>query len=427
MTVSRDEPPYLLDLLEPLRRLQHLAFSHLLYDLSTLPELVRAMDGITEPARLAAVVADPNTPLDRLLALAPLYPAELCANPIFPFLLFENPNLPAELSAPAMGRLLAYEGLPRDFVAAAAAFAMPASALAARQHIAIAGEAGDDWRTLIAEEVGNLPTVPDDDLLLVLVLLGLVPEWMHGRLAATGDPRMLAALRGEAPQPVDVTPVSLPLPTPGSLAEQAAQPDAEQSLLQQLVDSEDVAVRRAIAANPATSPEVLQRLYDQEVMFDNEPLVFQALAANHHSPQSVLQAIAAHPTALNTIARRAVARNPAASGAVLALLVDEPYAADIRLALAVHPHFDHNLRSQMRSSSLEQALNCGDAFYRAIALSQPESETSALFEAAYSYNWLDRLAVALNSHTPAETLTLLTKDGHRLVRAAARRRFEAPK
>jgi hypothetical protein len=420
MAVSLAELPYLQDLLEPLRRLDHLAFSHLLYDLSTLPQLVRAMDGITDSARLAAVVADPNTPLDRLLTLAPLYPAELCTNPIFPFLLFENPNLPAELPAPAMGRLLAYEGLSQDFAAAAASFAAPELALAARQHIALVGEASDDWRSLIAQEVGKLPTIPDDDLLLVLVLLGLVPEWMHGRLAATDDPRMLTALRGEAPQPADVASASLPTPPPGSLAEQLSQPDAAGSLLEKLIDSEDVAVRQAIAANHATPADVLQRLYDQEVLFDNEPLVFQALAANPYSPQSVLHAIAAHPTALNTIARRAVARNPAAGAEVLALLVDEPYAADIRLALAVHPNFDQRLRAQMRNSSLEQALNCGDAFYRAIALCQPETEANSLLEAAYSYNWLDRLAVALNPNTPTRARELLIVDGHRLVRAAAR-------
>lgn len=398
--------------------LRHPAYAHLLYDLATLPALVRALDGLTDPEQIAAVVRDPNTSVERLMVLAALCPAELCANQIFPFLLFENPNLPADLPPSSMGRLLSYADLPRDFAAAAAAFAAPELAAAARQHIVLAGEAGSDWPQLVEAALCQMPVVPDDDLLLVLLLMHVVPPWMHGRLAMANDPRLLAALRGEAPPPQEVV---RPLLQPaGSLLAIAADQAPAAGVLEQLAQSEDPNVRAAVATNQNTPPALLAQIYAEELRFDNEACVFEALAANQQSPAALLEAIAANDTAFNTSARRAVARNLAASPAALARLVDEPYAADIRLALAAHPRFDQALRQQMRHSSLEQALLSGDSLYRAIALSQADADERALLVGAHSFSWLDRLAVARNKAAPAEALALLVQDGHRLVRAAAR-------
>lgn len=385
------------------------AFAHLLYDLPGLSELARALGGQLDPATLAAAAAEPNTPVEQLVALAAIFPAELCANPVFPFLLFENPSLPATMPRSAMGRLLGYSGLPRDFAAAAAAFAPPELALAARQHVALADELRATWQASAEQAICLLPTVPEDDLLLVLLILGLVPAWLQPRLALGASPRLAAALRGEVPF---AAARPRPLPNPSSPADQAT--------LEQLVDSEDWQVRCALIANPAVSPTLLGEIYERELLLDNEPAVFEALAANPRTPPTTLVGIAADGTALNTGARRALAHNPAAPPEALALLVDEPYAADIRLALAGHPAFAHELRTQLISSSIEQALYGGDLFYRAVALAQPTIDPARLLVGACSFSWLDRLAVACNPAAPAEALDLLAEDGNRIVRAAAR-------
>jgi hypothetical protein len=64
----------------------------------------------------AALMTDPNTAPEILQLLAGTFPAEFCANPIFPLLLLENPNLPAEMDAASLGSLLAYTDIPEDFL-----------------------------------------------------------------------------------------------------------------------------------------------------------------------------------------------------------------------------------------------------------------------------------------------------------------------
>ena len=396
------------------------SFAHLLYDLPGLSELTQALDGQLDPAQLAAAVADPNTPVEQLVALAAIYPAELCANPVFPFLLFENPSLPATMPRSAMGRLLSYSGLPRDFVAAAAAFAPPELALAARHHVALAGELGEGWQPSVEQALLQLPTVPEDDLLLVLLILGLVPSWMYLRLGAGASPRLAAALCGEVPSTGDHVRQRLAAPATGLPAASAAEPTTLEGTLEQWADSEDWRVRCAVIANLTASPALLGQIYEHERWLDNEPAVFEALAANPRTLPDTLIGIAADGSALNTEARRALAHNPAAPPEALALLVDEPYAADIRLALVAHPAFAYDLRTQLISSSIEQALYDGDPFYRSIALAQGSLAPARLLVGARSFSWLDRLAVACNPATPAEGLALLAEDGNRIVRAAAR-------
>jgi hypothetical protein len=113
--------------------------------------------------------------------------------------------------------------------------------------------------------------------------------------------------------------------------------------------------------------------------------------------------------------------NPPAAAA-LELLADEPYAADIRLALARHPNLGPEQRGRMAAASLEAALGSGDAIYRAIALAQPGASPRALELAADSPHWIERLALALNPAAGAAALARLADDGNRLVRAAARSR-----
>lgn len=383
----------------------------------TIPAMMAALGGVTDPAALEALAADPNAPAEALAFLAGPFPAAFCANPVFPLLLLENPSLPADMPAVSLGRLLAYPGVPADFVAAVAAYGRPEMAAAARLHVALAGEAGEAWREELAAAVARLPNVPADDLLVVLATLGLVPEWLRPRLSA--DERVALALAG-----VVVVPEEGPLPPPlAGRAAVAADPSTPRDELWRLADDEDAAVRAALARNPALSAQDLAELKRREDQLDNDPGVYRAIAAEPRTPPELLTELARTPIALFTGVRRAVARNPSAPPEALELLADELYAADIRLHLAAHANLGPAQRRKMVEASLDAALGAGDPIYRAVALSHPEAHPRALALADRSPHWLERLGLACNPAASPEALGRLAEDGNRLVRAAARARL----
>lgn len=374
--------------------------------------LMRALGGVTDRKALELMASDPDTSLEALAYLAGAFPEAFCANPVCTLLLLERPSLPAEMEPTSLGRLLAFAGMPADFVAAVAAYGPPDMAAAARMHIALAGEAGPDWRQELDAAVAAIPTLPADDLLSVLLRLGLVPDWLVARVDM--------ALAQPAAEP-DETAVAAPPPTEREL--QAADPTLALEELLALADDEEARVRAAVVSNPRLGPEQLAELKRREDGLDNDPLVYRALAANQRTPPEVLRELTANRSALFTGARRAVALNPQAPPEALELLADEPYASDIRLILASHPRLGADQRARMEQASIEAAISSGDPIYRAIGLSHPLAPADALAATARSPQWIERLALVFNPAAPAETLTHLAEDGHRLVRAAARQRM----
>lgn len=367
-----------------------------IYNIAAVPELMRQIGTTIDLADLARRAADPNTAPESLIFLAGIYPAEFCANPALPLLLLEDPGLPARFEPVSLGRLLSHSDVPADFLEALALLGQPGPAQAARLHVGLAGQAGAGWRDEIARAVAELPGLPADDLLPLLLALGRAPAWLAEPLAARLGPR---------PAPAAPAPPADDLGIAG---------------LVDLLDSDDPAERARAAADPRTPPELLAQARDREFWGDGDPAVFKALAANPSSPPEVLLAIAADRLALNTAARRAVAHNPSASADALALLVDEPYAMDIPLALAAHPNTSDAQRARMAATALENAWEGGQPLYRAIALSQPDTSAERLAAQARSPFWVERLAVALHPRTPAATRATLADDGNRLVCAAAR-------
>jgi hypothetical protein len=205
-------------------------------------------------------------------------------------------------------------------------------------------------------------------------------------------------------------------------AQAAADPTRPLAELMALADAEDAEVRAALAGNPALGPADLLELKRIEDRNDNAPLVYESLAANPQAPGELLREIALNRTALNTAARREVARNLAAPRDVLVLLADELYAADIRIILASHPNLGPEQREVMVASSLEAAIGSGNSIYRAVALAHPAASPESIAAALRSPHWIERLAVALSPATDAAALARLVGDGNRLVRAAARDR-----
>jgi hypothetical protein len=380
----------------------------------TLPlaELIRVVGATPDLAQVQQRTADPNTPPADLVILAAIAPEAFCRNPVLPLLLLENPAFPATFDPAAAGRVLACAALPTDLVDAFITLGQPAAAAAARMHVAYAGALdAADWPAALTEAIMRLPTLPEDDLLAVLLALDAVPDWLlprvqqssaahlhAARAAAAGDWHGLAALlmpplQAHAPLPVDT--------------------------LATLLTSEDPADRIRAAADPRLTAEQLRNAKAAEDVTDVEYSVYEALAANPAAPPDLLLDLARDRIALNTRTRRNVALHPNAPPAALALLADEPYAADIRLILAAHPNLGPAERDLLLRNSLDQALNTFEPFYQALALAHPSAEPTILADYAEAPDWLARLAVALNPTTPAALRATLVHDGNRFVRTAA--------
>jgi hypothetical protein len=390
------------------------------YNYAAVFDFVRHLNGVTDVHVLRRMAADPNTAPEALMFLAGICPAEFCANDVLPLLLLENPSLPSAFEPASLGRLLSYAGVPRDLLEAFAAHARPDLAQAAVLHIGMAGAADADWPSALEQAVSALPDLPDDDLLIALLLLGLVPAWLHPRLACSDDLRITTALAfvtgaGER----DALNAALaefrvaPAPPPAAYSRET---------LLQMADDDDPRIRAAAAAHPDTPPEVLAQINDAEDWGDNDLAVYEALARNPHTPSTTLLKLAAHRIALFTGVRRGAVQNPNTPPEALSLLVDEGYAADIRLMLAAHPNLRADQRDQMRAHAVEQLPDLADPFYRAIGVSYATVPEATLAAAARSPYWLERLAVALNANTPSAVLANLAEDGNRSVRAAVGRR-----
>jgi hypothetical protein len=331
---------------------------------------------------LAAVAANPNTPVDTLVRLAGIVPAQFCANPALFLLLLENPNLPGEIPAATMRGLLRYAGVPRMFLEWLVAYGLPDIAAAARLHVAYAGEA-DDWAELATTVIWQLQIPDGDELLLELLALGAVPPWLIPLIAANAARDIRSAL------------VRSPLATrtalkwlrragaSGDLASYAPpDPALDRAVLEQLATG-GVYARRVVARNPYAPPALLTRL-----AADPDRSVRQGVARNPCTPLPVLLRLAADPS---PEVRQGVARNAATSGDILAQLAADP-ARDVRWTVARNPRISPALLTRLAADP-DRAVRQG---------------------------------VARNPESSPELLTVLASDSHVRVRQAARRRLGLP-
>lgn len=392
------------------------ALAHLaLYNFDKLPTFMRLVNQTTDLVTLERMASDPNTQLEALLFLAGICSADFCANPALPLLLLENPGLPTAFELASLGRLLSYTGVPRYLLNAIARFGPSEMAHAARLHIGLSGETDDNWRTDLSEALLHLPIIPNDDLLAVLLVFDDVPTWLHERISLSSNPRIFQALaiaRGESSDLSDLAQFIAP-------REQAG-PEPPFETLLHMIEDDAPRVRAQAARDPRLPPAVLANLKVAEDWSDSDIDVYRAVASNPSTPAQTLLALADNPSAVFTDVRRAVTLNTQAPPEALALLVDEVFADDIRLILAAHPNLPPDLRERLRNHALATARQLATPFYRAIAAAHHNASIDDLHLAAYSPFWIERLAVALNPHTPTATRALLADDGNRLVRKAAK-------
>ncbi len=82
-------------------------------------ELLRELASCGDKTICKAVVSNPNTPTDVLLALGAKFPGQLLENPLFSLLLLENPNFLAQMPWETQYSLYSYHPTPEKIRASA--------------------------------------------------------------------------------------------------------------------------------------------------------------------------------------------------------------------------------------------------------------------------------------------------------------------
>lgn len=363
-----------------------------------------------ERPTLAALAANPNTPVDVLMRLAGAFPAELCANPIFPLLMLEHPNLPGELPLATVRGLLRYGGVPRPFLEWLAAYGMPDVAAAARLHVNLGGPAGDDWPALALAELLLLPPPESQQLLLEMIELDAVPDWLLPAMGLRERPDAAGASTTGAP--ADAASLC-------SSDTMASLPELRARLAAQAND-EHASVRAAVAQNPATPPELLAHLAD-----DESPLVTRALAQNPAATAELLDRLARDCTWVGVRMRLAVVRHPNIAPGTLARLGSD-LAVEVRRAVWAHPATPPETRAPLLAAAMADCLQSTTTLCRMLALAHPDAPVLYLEARAGAPEWAERFAIARNPGAPLQLLLRLADDGNRLVRAAAAAAIRKP-
>lgn len=207
------------------------------------------------------------------------------------------------------------------------------------------------------------------------------------------------------------------------------------SILAGYEESEDDSTRQAVGTNPASPPEVLEKLASDKSPYvrayvaanpntpasvlmnlaqDEEYAVYGAVAANPNTPESVLEVLRESE---NYVARARVAINPGLTPQFLQALIDN-HAPDIRSDLAQNPLIPFELRSTFSNSDDEMVVG-GVA-------KNPDVTPEELLTLSKHVSCYVRRSVAQNSKTPSEALEALASDRESEVREAVARNKQTP-
>ncbi|MEM6753921.1 MAG: hypothetical protein AAF630_13200 [Cyanobacteria bacterium P01_C01_bin.38] len=182
-------------------------------------------------------------------------------------------------------------------------------------------------------------------------------------------------------------------------------------MLSQLAHSKWVIVRQGVARHPNIDKNLLKQLAEDKI-----PMVRLGVAENPNTPSSLLEllaidkkdeiviAVANHPnTSLNILEQLAILGKPdnqIKQAAVLALLNRFPDRISKILADCI--------------------TSFTPIFTRLLIFLHPLTPRETLAKNINSTSWLERYAIAQNPNTPPEIRAALTRDGNRVVRAAAK-------
>ena len=165
----------------------------------------------------------------------------------------------------------------------------------------------------------------------------------------------------------------------------ARHPKADKHLLKQLAEDNISMVRLGVAENPNTPTNLLELL-----AVDKDDAVVVAVATHGNTSLNILEQLATLGKPCNPIKQAAVKalinRFPDRIGKILADCITSSTPTFTRLLVFLHPSTPREI--------LEQNF--------------------------HSSSWLERYAIAQNPNTPPDIRSVLTRDGNRVVRAAAK-------
>lgn len=196
---------------------------------------------------------------------------------------------------------------------------------------------------------------------------------------------------------------------------EALDPSLEGVFLQRLA-GQTLWSRGLAAQNLSTPPEALY-----ELICDSEWSVRQAAAKNPALTPKMLAVLAQDA---DRDVRQAVAQHPQAPAAILAELLHD-IDENVRLLALRNPNLEPAVLERYCAQLVLRGSRSRFALNRAVALSRPEMPPHELAKVRHwaAPEWVVRLAVAQNPHTPRPVLERLAQDANRLVRAAAARRL----
>jgi len=139
--------------------------------------------------------------------------------------------------------------------------------------------------------------------------------------------------------------------------------------------------------------------------------------------------------ALNRVweVQSAVAMNPQTPGEILEKLVENQKAQEVLLAVAMNPQTPREILEKLVWSKYAQVVEAARLHVNwagemtlswndqvSFLLLHPKISARLLAENSRSIAWLERYAIAQHPNTPLETLHTLAVDGNRIVRAVAK-------
>jgi hypothetical protein len=266
--------------------------------------------------------AHPNIPLDVLATYIYFDPDAFLQNPILPLLPLEAPEFFENLSKITKLRLLTRAATPLLLVRLFAASPDSDIERAAKEHLTLTGEAGDDWEAELQTYLETLP-LRDTHAYSVMADLDLLPEWLAKRVAKPPKPMLPPRWMQKVSVPKrEYVPLESPLEPP---------PDGWKSLLR-LSEAERIVQAR----NPFLPEEALLLL--AQATEDTEDEQWLGSPFEEETEESV---------------RCAVAQNPAATGRVLELCAKE-HSSTTDLYIAVHPAAPTKLLIRLCKTSSEE-------------------------------------------------------------------------
>ncbi len=324
------------------------------------------------------VVQNPNTPVDVLLILAQEFPKDFLLNPVFPFLLLENPHLAKEMSVTLLLKLLEYKELPELFFSGAVEHLNSEVLHSIAKHPKTPSVALEvvATKTRFDYQLGQIIAERKDISLKVLENLAI-----H---AAVGV-RLYLAKRSYTPSSVLEKLIEYPEYSFNFRLEievaVAKNPNTPVYILHKLIVDGHFKVKQAIAQRCNLQKELIV-----ELATDYRVQLVKILCENHQISANVLQQLCEHP---HLRVRQFVAAHP---NTPVKLLIESAKIYELRIFVAENPSVPVNILHELASDSREDV--------QAAVANNPSTPGFILEKLAL--NPARDLAIAEHKNTPSE-------------------------